>query len=97
VRGRAGHPAACLAAGRTTRRPVALAVLVVALLTVAVFPAGWAGLLKGSTAITGILVARNTLLAATAAASCWRVLSTARPGGEDRDREPEMLSQAGRH
>jgi len=82
-----GLAAACLAAGRTTQRPVALALLAAALLTVAVFPAGWQSLLKGSTMVTAILVARNALLAVTAAASCWRVLSTARPGGEDRDQE----------
>jgi hypothetical protein len=87
-----GLAAACLSSRRTTQRPVALAVLGVALLTVAVFPAGWQSLLKGSTVITAILVARNALLAATAAASCWRVLSIARPGGEDRDQEPATLS-----
>jgi hypothetical protein len=89
-----GLAAACLAAARTTQRPVALAVLGAALLTVTVFPSGWVGLLNGSATITGVLVARNVLLAAAAAASCWRVLSIARLGGEDRDHEPAMLSGA---
>jgi hypothetical protein len=71
-----GLAAACLAAGRTTQRPVALALLGAALLTVAVFPVGWPSLLKGSATITGVLVARNVLLAATAAVSCWRLLRT---------------------
>ena len=89
-----GLAAACLAAGRTTQRPVALAVLGIALLTVVVFPAGWQSLLKGSATITGILVARNVLLVATAATSCRRVLSIIGSGGEDRDHEPAMLSPA---
>jgi glycosyl transferase family 87 len=92
-----GLAAACLAAGRTTQRPVALAVLGAALLTTVVFPTGWPSLLKGSTLITGILVARNALLGATAAASCWRVLSIARPGGQDRDQESAMLLSASGH
>ena len=91
-----GLAAACLATGRTTQRPVALAVLGVALLTVAVFPTGWQSLLKGSATVTGILVARNALLAAAAAAACWRVARAARPGGEDRDKEPALRSPAGR-
>jgi hypothetical protein len=78
-----GLAAACLATGRTTQRPVALALLAVALLTVVVFPAEWQGLLRGSAMSTGILVARDALLAATAAASCWRVLSAARSSGGD--------------
>ncbi len=89
-----GLAAACLAARRTTQRPVALAVLGIALLTVAVFPAGWQNLLKGSATITGILVARNVLLVATAAISCRRVFSIVESGGEDRDQEPAMLSPA---
>lgn len=101
-----GLAAACLAAGRTTQRPVALAVLGAALLTVTVFPVGWLSLLKGSATVTGILVARNALLVATAAVSCWRVLSIAKPDGakpdgakpddEGRDPEPATLSPAGR-
>ena len=77
-----GLAAACLATRQTTQRPVALAILVAALLTVIVFPTGWQGLLRGSAMITGILAARDALLAAAAVASCWRVLSAARAGGE---------------
>ena len=78
-----GLAAACLANRQTTQRPVALAILAAALLTVIVFPAGWQGLLGGSAMITGILAARDALLAAAAAASCWRVLSASRSGGEN--------------
>ena len=81
-----GLAAACLAASQTTQRPAALAILVAALLTVIVFPTGWQGLLRGSATITGILVARDALLAAAAVASCWRVLSAARSGGENYNR-----------
>jgi hypothetical protein len=73
-----GLAAACLATGRTTQRPVALALLAAALLTVLVFPTEWQGLLRGSAMSTGILAARDALLAAAAAASCWRVLSAAK-------------------
>jgi len=78
-----GLAAACLATGRTTQRPVALAILAADLLTVLVFPAEWQSLLRGSAMSTGILAARDALLAAAAAASCWRVLSAARSGGEN--------------
>jgi len=76
-----GLAAACLAAGQTTQRPVALAILAVALLTVLVFPVGWQSLLRGSAMSTGILAARDALLAAAAVASCWRLLSATRSGG----------------
>jgi hypothetical protein len=89
-----GLAAACLAAGRTTQRPVALAILGAALLTTVVFPAGWQSLLKGSATVTGILLARNALLAATAAASCWRMLRTVRPGGDDHAQEPDWPGDA---
>ena len=82
-----GLAAACLAARQTTQRPTALAILVAALLTVIVFPAGWPSLLRGSAMFTGILAARDALLTAAAAASCWRVLSAARAGG-DNDGQP---------
>jgi hypothetical protein len=78
-----GLAAACLAARQTTQRPAALAILAAALLTVIVFPAGWVSLLRGSAIFTGVLAARDALLAAAAAVSCWRVLSAARSGGED--------------
>jgi hypothetical protein len=79
-----GLAAACLAAGQTTQRPAAVAILVAALLTVIVFPTGWESLLRGSAMFTGILAARNALLAAAAALSCWRVLSAARSDGGNR-------------
>jgi hypothetical protein len=79
-----GLAAACLAARQTTQWPAALAILAAALLTVIVFPVGWQSLLRGSAMVTGILAARDALLAAAAAASCWRVLSAARSGGEKR-------------
>jgi glycosyl transferase family 87 len=86
-----GLAAACLAASQTTQRPAALAVLAAALLTVIVFPTGWPSLLRGSALMTGILAARNALLVAAAAASCWRLLGAVRAGGEggrpDRVRE----------
>ena len=78
-----GLAAACLAARQTTQRPAAWAILAAALLTVIVFPTGWGSLLRGSAIMTGILAARDALLAAAAAVSCWRVLSAARVGGED--------------
>jgi len=78
-----GLAAACLATGQTTQRPVALAILAAALLTVIVFPIGWPSLLRGSAMMTGVLAARDALLVAAAAASCWRVLSAARSGGGD--------------
>jgi hypothetical protein len=81
-----GLAAVCLATGRTTQRPVALAILAADLLTVLVFPAEWQSLLRGSAMSTGILAARDALLAAAAAVSCWRVLRAARSGGENRER-----------
>ena len=41
-----GLAAACLASGRTTQRPVALAVLAAAGLTQLIFPIGWHSLLR---------------------------------------------------
>ncbi len=73
-----GLAAACLAARQTSQRPAALVILVAALLTVIVFPTGWQALLRGSAVITGLLAARDALLVAAAAVSCWRVLSAAR-------------------
>ena len=88
-----GLAAACLASRRTTQRPVALAVLGASLLTVVVFPAGWQSLLAGSVTITGILTARNAVLAAAAAASCWRVLNAAGPGRQDPGQKTAMCRQ----
>jgi hypothetical protein len=78
-----GLAAACLATGRTTQRPAALALLAAAGLTQVVFPVGWPALVSGSAAITGVLVARNLLLVAAAALSCWRVVKAGSPRGED--------------
>jgi hypothetical protein len=78
-----GLAAACLAAGRTTQRPAAVAVLAAAGLTQVIFPLGWPALLSGSIAVTGVLVARNVLLVAAAVLSCWRILRASSPGDED--------------
>ena len=78
-----GLAAVCLATGRTTQRPVALAVLAAAGLTQLIFPIWWRSLVSGSNAVTGVLAARNVLLAVAAALSCWRILSATSPGRED--------------
>ncbi len=77
-----GLAAACLATGQTTQRPVALVVLAAAGLTQLIFPIWWHRLLNGSEAVTGVLVARNVLLAVAAALSCWRILSATSAGHE---------------
>ena len=76
-----GLAAACLATGRTTQRPVALAVLAAAGLTQVIFPVGWPSLLAGSGAVTCVLAARNGLLVVAAALSCQRILRATSPGG----------------
>jgi Glycosyltransferase family 87 len=78
-----GLAAACLATGRTTQRPVALAVLAATGLTQLIFPIGWPRLLHGSDAVTGVLAARNVLLAVAAVLSCWRIVSVISSGHED--------------
>ena len=85
-----GLAAVCLATGRTTQRPVALAVLAAAALTQDVFPIGWISLLSGSAAATTILVARNTLLVAAAILSCHRILRATSLA--DRDHEIAAVS-----
>ena len=86
-----GLAAVCLATGRTTQRPVALAVLAAAALTQDVFPIGWVSLLSGSVAATIVLVARNTLLVAAAILSCYRILrATTSPA--DRVSDPSSAS-----
>ena len=82
-----GLAAACLATGHTTQRPVALAVLAAAGLTQLIFPIGWRSLVIGSDAVTGVLAARNALLVAAAAWSCWRILTATSAGREGPDRE----------
>ncbi len=81
-----GLAAACLATGRTTQRPVALAVLAAAGLTQLIFPIGWPSLLSGSDLVTGVLAARNLVLVAAAALSCWQIISATSPSHEDRVR-----------
>ena len=78
-----GLAAVCLATGHTTQRPVALAVLAAAGLTQLIFPIGWTSLVHGSDAVTAVLAARNVLLAAAAALSCWRILRVTSPGHEE--------------
>ena len=78
-----GLAAACLATGRTTQRPAAVAVLAAAGLTQVIFPIGWPGLVAGSAVITGVLVARNMLLVAAAVLSCCRILSASFASDED--------------
>ena len=78
-----GLAAVCLATGRTTQRPVALAVLAAAGLTQTIFPILWRGLLDGSGAVTDVLAARNVLLAVAATLSCWRIVRVISPGPED--------------
>lgn len=79
-----GLAAVCLAAGRTTQRPAALAVLAAAALTQLVFPVGWPSLLHGSELVTGVLTARNTLLVLAAALSCWRIARAGEPARQSR-------------
>ena len=74
-----GLAAACLATGRTTQRPAALAVLAAAGLTQLIFPIGWLSLVSRSGVATGVLTARNVLLVLAAALSCWRIISAGRP------------------
>ena len=52
-----------------------LAILAAVGLTQLVFPIGWSRLLSGSGLVTGVLGARNVLLVAAAALSCWRITS----------------------
>jgi hypothetical protein len=70
-----GLAAVCLATGRTTQRPAALAVLAAAGLTQVIFPIGWPDLLSGSGVLVGVLVARNVLLVVAAVLSCRRILT----------------------
>jgi Glycosyltransferase family 87 len=70
-----GLAAVCLATGRTTQRPAAVAVLAAAGLTQVIFPIGWGDLLSGSGLFTGVLVVRNMLLIVAAVLSCRRILT----------------------
>jgi hypothetical protein len=78
-----GLAAACLATGRTTQRPAALALLAAAGLTQLIFPIGWRGLVYGSDVVTGVLTARNMLLVLAAALACGRIISATSPGHQE--------------
>jgi hypothetical protein len=78
-----GLAAACLATGQSTQRSVAFVVLAAAGLTQLIFPIGWISLVHGSDAVTGVLAARNVLLAVAAALSCLRIFTMTSPGYED--------------
>jgi hypothetical protein len=88
-----GLAAACLATGQTTQRLVAFVVLAAAGLTQLIFPVGWISLVHGSDAVTGVLAARNVLLAVAAALSCWRILRMTSPSHED----PGQVAARGHH
>ncbi|MGH3195264.1 MAG: glycosyltransferase 87 family protein [Streptosporangiaceae bacterium] len=83
-----GLAAACLATGRTTQRPAALAVLAAAGLTQLVFPIGWPSLVHGSGLVTAVLAARNLLLVAAAVLSCRRIIRATSPRHEEPVRQP---------
>jgi Glycosyltransferase family 87 len=86
-----GLAAACLASGRTTQRPAAMAVLAAAGLTQLIFPIGWHSLIYGSAAVTGVLAARNLLLVVAGVVSCQRIL-TASSSGDLELTQPARLS-----
>ena len=69
-----GLAACCLAAGRSTQRPVAVALLAVDVLTAVVYPLGFAPMIAGSDLMTVIVAVRNGLLLVVTAWSCWRLL-----------------------
>jgi hypothetical protein len=74
-----GLAAVCLSSRRTTQWPAALAALAATALTQLIFPVGWLGLIRGSDLYTGVLTARNALLVAAAALSCWRIVVATSP------------------
>jgi len=69
-----GLAACCLAAGRSTQRPVAVALLVVDVLTTVVYPLGFAPMIAGSDLMTVTVAVRNGLLLVITLWSCWRLL-----------------------
>jgi Glycosyltransferase family 87 len=69
-----GLAACCLAAERSTQRPVAVALLAVDALTTVVYPLGFARLIEGSDLMTVTVAVRNGLLLVVTAWSCWRLL-----------------------
>jgi hypothetical protein len=89
----AGLAAVCLATGRTTQWPAALAVLAATGLTQLVFPEGWYRLLAGSDMFTGVLAARNVVLVVAAVLSCWRILAAPPPGDDGRGEvQPDLAA-----
>jgi hypothetical protein len=68
-----GIAAACLAAPRTTQRPVAILVLAAAALTQWIYPWEFEPVLHGSGVLTTVLVARNLLLVAATVLSLRRI------------------------
>jgi len=70
-----GLAACCLAAGRSTQRPVAVALLAVDALTTVVYPLGFAQLIVGSDLMTVVVAVGNGLLLVITVWSCWRLLS----------------------
>jgi hypothetical protein len=77
-----GLAAVCLATGRTTQRPAAIAVLAAAALTQLVFPVMWNAVVSGSVAATAVLAARNVLLVTAAVLSVRGILRTGSPGDQ---------------
>jgi len=93
----AGLAAACLATGRTTQWPAALATLAATGLTQLVFPMGWYRLLAGSEMFTVILVARNAVLVAAAVLSCRRILAATAPADSGQGEvQPDLAAVSNR-
>ena len=91
-----GLAACCLAAGRSTQRPVAVALLAVDVLTTVVYPLGFARLITGSDLMTVVVAVRNGLLLVVTVWSCWRLLraSLADRGTLQYAREAPQLTRA---
>ena len=87
--------AACLAAGRTTQRPAAVALLAAAWLTQVVFPIWWVSLVAGSGGATVVLVARNALLVVAAVLSCRAIRTATSAGGEEPAEPAAAVSLSG--
>jgi hypothetical protein len=88
-----GLAACCLAAGRSTQRPVAVALLAVDALTTVVYPLGFPQLIAGSDLMTVVLAVRNGLLLVVTAWSCWRLLRASVADRENRQFAPEFPRQ----
>jgi hypothetical protein len=89
----AGLAAVCLATGRTTQWPAALATLAATGLTQLVFPVGWYRLVAGSELFTACLVARNALLVVATVLSWRRILAATAPGdGGQGEVQPDLAT-----